>query len=123
MIDNNEIKIPRTVAAYSAMAVTLIVGTLIYVTIVVTNRPGPIKQVPSWDSHRYHFVTMVSYTDEKYTMICDRHTGNESLLAKVYKGSGDDRYITTMTQINMRYNPDCLNRDIAKYNRREWEEK
>jgi hypothetical protein len=43
-----------------------------------------------------------------------KHQGN---------GSGDDRYITTMTQINMRYNPDCLNRDIAKYNRREWEEK
>lgn len=122
MIDNNEIKIPRAVAAYSAMGVTLIIGTLIYVTIAVTNRPEPGK-VPSWDSHRYHFVTMVSYTDEKYTMICDRHSGNESLLAKAYKGSGDPRYITTMTQISMGYNPDCLNRDIAKYDRRGREEK
>lgn len=41
MIDNNEIKIPRAVAAYSAMGVTIIIGTLIYVTIAVTNRPEP----------------------------------------------------------------------------------
>lgn len=85
-------------------------------------KPAPVKKVESWSSSRYHFVTMWSDTDEQYTMICDRHTGIESLLAKAYRYpklySRSGGVITAMAPIHMGFNPDCLNRDIYTYDRR-----
>jgi hypothetical protein len=88
-----------------------------------TETPQPkVQKVESWASDRYHFVRMRSMTDEVYTMICDRHTGIESLLAKAYRypsqDSRDGGNITSMTSVYMGFNPDCLGRDIQAYDRR-----
>lgn len=77
----------------------------------------PKSTVEPWASNRYHFVNMRSMTEETYTMICDRHTGYESLLAKGYQRNhktGQDTLIS-MAQVSMGFSPDCLNRDVNAY--------
>lgn len=106
--------------------VLLVISVVGMVALTRTQKPAaPIdtkKKVHSWSGDRYHFVNMRSTTDEVYTMICDRFTGIESLLAKAYryprKDSRDGGSISTMTSIHMGFNPDCLNRDIWAYETR-----
>lgn len=86
---------------------------LIYLNLKTRVEPKVKPKVESWAHNRYHFVNMRSMTDEVYTMICDRHTGMESLLAKGYKRvEGGRDQIITMAQVGMGFNEDCLGRDV-----------
>lgn len=102
----------------------LLIAVALIATLIIANhkKDEPIAKpaVDAWSSSRYHFVQMLSMTEERYTMICDRHTGMESLLAKGYKRDRKtgDEVLIAMAQVGMGFNPNCLGRDIQAYQRR-----